>query len=58
MSIIVCGIFLRDLYFSIRRENIEEVNDEFFQYISYFEELVDEIVIFLVFEKGWIIKGG
>ncbi|XP_068755231.1 uncharacterized protein [Montipora capricornis] len=58
MSIIVCGILPRDLHPSIRRENIEEVNDELFQYISYSEELADEIVIFLAPEKGWTTKGG
>ena len=57
-SIVVCGILPRDLYPTIRRDNIDEVNDELFQYISYSEELRDECVYFLAPEKGWTTRGG
>lgn len=57
-SIIVCGILPRDLFPTIRRENIDEVNDELFEYISYSEELRDENVYFLAPGKGWTTRGG
>lgn len=58
VSIIVCGILPRDLFPTARREDIEEVNDELFEYISYSEELADKNVIFLAPGKGWTTKGG
>jgi len=58
VSIIVCGILPRDLYPSLRRDKIDEVNDELFEYISYSEELQDEYVYFLPPGKGWTTKGG
>ena len=58
MSIVVCGILPRDLYPTIRRDNIDEVNNELFEYISYSEELRDECVYFLAPEKGWTTRGG
>lgn len=57
VNIIVCGIFLRDLYFSLRRDKIDDVNEELFEYISFLEELRDENVFFLLLDKGWIVKG-
>ena len=58
VSIIVCGILPRDFFPTARREDIEEVNDELFEYISYSEELADKNVIFLAPGKGWTTKGG
>ena len=58
VSIVVCGILPRDLYPSSRRDKIDEINDELFEYISYSEELRDEYVYFLAPEKGWTMKGG
>ena len=58
VSIIVCGILPRDLLPTIKREDIEEVNNELFEYISYSEELADKNVIFLAPGKGWTTKGG
>lgn len=58
VSIVVCGILPRDLYPTIRRDNIDELNDELFEYISYSEELRDEYVYFLAPGTGWTRKGG
>lgn len=58
MSIIVCGILPRDLHPGSRRDKIDEVNEELFQYISYSDELRDENVYFLPPEKGWTVRGG
>lgn len=58
VSIIICGILPRDLYAGSRREKIDEVNEELFEYISFSDELRDENVYFLPPEKGWTLKGG
>lgn len=57
VNIIVCGILPRDLYPSSRRDKIDDVNEELFEYISFSEELRDENVFFLPPEKGWTVKG-
>ena len=57
VSIIVCGILPRDLYPSSRRDKIDDVNEELFEYISFSDELRDENVYFLPPEKGWTVKG-
>ena len=58
VNIIVCGILPRDLYPSSRRNKVDDVNEELFQYISYSEELQNENVYFLPPEKGWTARGG
>lgn len=58
VSIIVCGILPRDLYPSSRRNKVDDVNEEVFQYISYSDELQNESVYFLPPEKGWTVRGG
>lgn len=57
VSIVVCGILPRDLYPSSRRDKIDDVNEELFEYISSSDELRDEKVYFLPPEKGWTVKG-
>ena len=57
VNIVVCGILPRDLHPSSRRDKIDDVNEELFEYISFSEELRDENVFFLPPEKGWTVKG-
>lgn len=58
VSIVVCGILPRDLFPNSRRDKIDEVNEELFEYISFSDELRDENVYFLPPGKGWTSKGG